>query len=346
MGLKLLTPDINASDADFLVEGQAVRYALAALKGVGEQAMLDLVAERKKSGPYQDIEDFAERVDPKSMNRRQLEQMICSGVFDSLNTNRASLCAGIDTILRHAQSLHEERASGQVSLFGDTSDAGGLGMPELPEAKNWDGLEKLEREFNAVGFYLSAHPLDTRQAQFERLKIISIAQVQEEMKTRSAVRYQMAGVLLKKQEKMSQKGNKYAFLQISDPTGICEVTLFSESLMASREFLEPGRALLLSVDAEVREDQLRFTCQKVQLLDEVLESKIHEIHIHLNGDESVPKIRQFLDIEGHGRSKIILFAHLEGEKRAEIQIPGTWSLSAQARNIIRGEKGVLEIAEI
>jgi DNA polymerase III subunit alpha len=346
MGLKLLPPDINKSGSDFMVEKDAVRYALAALKGVGEQAMNDLIAERSKAGLYKSIEDFSKRLDPKAMNRRQFEQMICAGVFDSLHENRAQLSTGAETILRYAQSLHEERTSGQVSLFGDADAGAGLGLPAFPDMRNWDSLEKLTREFSAVGFYLSAHPLDTRQAQFERLKIVSIAHVEEDMKSKALAHYQMAGVLLKKQEKMSQKGNKYAFLQLSDPTGIFEVTIFSETLNANREILEPGRSLLLGVDAEQREEQIRYTCQKIQSLEEVLENKIHQIHIHLSSPDAAPKIRQFLDIEGKGRSKITLFAHLEGGRKAEIELAGSWSLSPQARNIIRSEKGVIEIAEI
>lgn len=347
MGLTLLPPDINKSDTDFIVEGDAVRYALSALKGVGEQAMRDIITERNKNGPFKSVEDFAKRLDPKTMNRRQFDQLIAAGVFDSLNTNRAQMSASTEIILRYSQSLQAERDTGQVSLFGDDDGAGkGLGLPPLEDARPWDGLEKLAREFSAVGFYLSAHPLDTRQAQFERLRIASIAQIEQELKTKASVRHQMAGILMKKQEKMSQKGNKYAFLQLSDPTGIYEVTLFSEALQSSREILEAGRALLLEVDAEVREEQIRFTCHRVQSLDQVLESKIHEIHIHLDGADSVPKIKQFLDIEGKGRSKITIFAHLDdGTRQAEIQLLGAWNLSAQARNIIRGEKGVLEIAE-
>lgn len=346
MGLPLLTPDINLSNPDFKVESGAVRYALAALKGVGEDAMEKLLAERAKNGAYGSLEDFAKRLDPKTMNRRQFEQMICAGAFDSLYENRAQLCSGADMVLRYAQSLQEERASGQVSLFGGEDDAGGLGMPQLPEVQPWSPLDKLAREFSAVGFYLSAHPLDTRQAQFERMKIASFVQVEEEIKLKKAARYQMAGVLLKKQEKMSQKGSKYAFLQLSDPTGIFEVMIFSETLAASREYLEVGNALLLGVDAEMKDDQMRMLGNRIQPLEQALEGKIHEIRIHVCDVEPLDKIREFLDIDGKGHSKITLCAHLDGDRIAELPLSGRWSLNSQARNVIRMQKGVLEIAEM
>ncbi len=346
MGMELLTPDVNQSYADFKVEKGAVRYALAALKGVGEQAMEQLIEERERNGTYKSLEDFAQRLDSKAMNKRQFEQLVCAGAFDSLHENRAEMSGGAEVVLRYAQSLQEERNSGQVSLFGDEGGGGGLGLPDLPVAKNWDPLEKLAREFKAIGFYLSAHPLDTRQAQFERMKIVSLSHVEEDIKNKQKAAYLMAGVLLKKQEKMSQKGNKYAFLQLSDPTGIFEVTIFSETLNNAREYLVAGTALLLNVEVEQTDDQMRYTSHKLQPLEDALEGKIHEIHIHLSTGDSAPKIKKFMDESGKGRSKITIFAHLDDDRRAQIDIPGYWSLNAAARNEIRSEKGVIDISEL
>ena len=344
-GIKLLPPDVNASNADFKVEGKAVRYALGALKGVGEDAMKQLAEEREKHGSYKDLQDFAKRLDPKTMNKRQFERLICAGAFDSLHDDRAQLYKGADLILRYAHSLAEERDSGQVSLFGEEDGAGGLGMPALPEATKWTPLEQLSNEFAAVGFYLSAHPLDTRLEQFERMNIHSFSYVEQDILTKGAAVYQMAGVLLKKQEKISQRGSKYAFLQLSDPTGIFEVTIFSETLHGSRDFLEAGEPLLLTVDAELREDQLRLTSQKLQPLESALDKKINEIEIHLKDKASAEKLKYFLEIEGRGRSKVKVIAHVDDQRAAIIELPGNWSLSSQARNVLRTEDGVLKIAE-
>lgn len=346
MDLPVLTPDVNASEPDFKVEGDAVRYALAALKGVGEEAMERLVAERKANGVYKDLQDFAKRLDPKTMNRRQFERMICAGAFDSLYKNRAQLKSGADLILRYAQSLQAERESGQVSLFGGVDDSNDLGLPSLPDVKNWTPLDQLAHEFEAVGFYLSAHPLDTRAQQFERMNIHSLRYVEQDILNKGAAVYQMAGVLLKKQEKMSQKGSKYAFLQLSDPSGIYEVTIFSETLNSAREYLEPGTPLLVNVEVEIREDQMRMTSSKIQPLELALDGKISEIHIHLKEAAPAKKIKEFLDIEGKGRSKIKVFAHVNDHEVAQIDMPGLWSLSSQARNIIRAEEGVVEISEL
>ncbi len=343
--LTLLPPDVNQSNADFKVKDGAIHYALGALKGVGEEAMERLVNERKENGPYKNLQDFAKRLDPKTMNRRQFERMICAGVFDSLHKDRANLNKGADLILRYAHSLAEERSSGQVSLFGDDDTQNGLGLPALPETHKWTGLEQLSNEFASVGFYLSAHPLDTRLKQFERMNIRSLSFIEQDILTKGAAVYQMAGVLLKKQEKLSQKGNKYAFLQLSDPTGIYEVTIFSETLQYARGFLEAGESLLLTVEVELREDQLRFTSQKIQPLEEALDRKINEIEIHLDDLDGAKKVKEFLDIEGRGHSKIKIYAHIDNQRAALIDLPGTWSLSSQTRNVLRTQDGILKILE-
>lgn len=346
MGLRLLPPDINKSQPEFAVEGDAIRYALAALKGVGAAAMTQIVQERTVNGPYKSIEDFASRIDCKLLNKRQVEQLCCAGGFDTLNPNRAQMTASAEIILRHAQSLAEERQSGQVSLFGgDAPGASGLGMPALPQVELWDGMERLSREFAAVGFYLSAHPLDSRQRQFESLRISSLADVEAALQNIPASRFQMAGILMKKQEKVSQKGSKYAFLQLSDPTGIYEVTLFSEILQACRAFLEPGAALLLSVEAEQREEQIRFTCAKIEPLDDALEGRIRSVDIRLNSGASIHKIKEFLDVDGRGGAQVSLHVEIDGGRLVHLALPGRWSFGAQARNVIRSQPGVLDVSE-
>ncbi len=346
MGLDLLQPDINHSFADFAVEGEAVRYALAGLKGVGETAIETIVGERTAHGVFKDLNDFASRLDPKAMNKRQFESMVCAGAFDSINDNRAQMMGAIETVMRHAHSLQEERESGQVSLFGGGDDGqDGLGLPALKEVQAWTPLEKLSREFKAVGFYLSAHPLDSREAQFESLKISTLASVERALVRQHMGRFQMAGVLLKKQEKVSQKGSKYAFLQLSDPTGIYEVTLFSELLAAARDYLVPGESLLLSVEAEEREDTIRFTCSRVEPLEAALEGKIKEIEIHLTDTAPLPKLRDYLDAEKYGRAQVVVYYQIDEGRVAKLVLPGRWALSSEARDMLRTERGVAKVCE-
>ncbi|NCC22539.1 MAG: DNA polymerase III subunit alpha [Alphaproteobacteria bacterium] len=346
LGIDLLPPDINASDAEFKVEDQAVRYALAALKGVGEQAMDSLTAERSANGPFKSVDELAERLDHKVLNKRQLEKLVCAGVFDTLEPNRARLFAGIETVLGHAHALAAERESGQNSLFGGDGGSA-LSAIELPNVPKWDPLEQLQYEFNAVGFYISAHPLDTKAEQLARLGIKTMTEVERELAERTGVVFKMAGVLLKKQEKVSQKsGKKYAFLQVSDPTGVFEATLFSETLAACRDILEAGQTLLLTVAAEQREDQVRYTAQAVELLETRLERTLEEIRLHVSAPAAVRALKHLLDGEGNGRIRLSLVVDAPGGGSAQIELPGRWNFSAASRNAIRKVDGVIEMQEL
>jgi DNA polymerase-3 subunit alpha len=347
MGIPLLLPDINHSEVEFAVEGNAVRYALAALKGIGAQAMDSLVAERRANGPYKSMADLASRIDPGMMNRRQFEQLASAGAFDSFGIRRSQAHSSAETMLRHAQSLAQERAGGQTSLFGGPADSGQSLMPELPDVPEWDPLEKLSHEFDAVGFYLSAHPLDSKAAQLERMNIHTIATVNEMVARQGSVMVDMAGVLLKKNIKVSQKsGNKFAFLQLSDATGIFEVMLFSETLSRARDHLEEGKTLLLKVMAESRDEQIRFTAQDVKSLESELSNRLKEVHIHISSDKPLGQLDQLLKTEGRGKVAVKVFVPVRSGLLAEVTLPGQWNFSAAARNALLKSSGVEGIQEL
>lgn len=220
-------------------------------------------------------------------------------------------------------------------------------MPDLPDIYEWDPLEKLAHEFDAVGFYLSAHPLDTKAAQLERMNIISTAAVHEMVTQRGSAMVDMAGVLLKKNIKVSQKsGNKFAFLQLSDASGIFEVMLFSETLSRARDYLEEGKTLLLKVMAEQRDEQIRFTAQDVKPLDDALASRLKEVHIHLSSDKPLSQLDQLLKTEGRGRVGIKVFVPVREGLLAEISLPGQWNFSAAARNALLKSSGIEGIQEL
>src|SRR5690606_17992514 len=230
--------------------------------------------------------------------------------------------------------------AGQVSLFGAETGAEAPQL-DLPNPQDWDQMERLRREFDAVGFYLSAHPLDSKVLQLEKMGVVAAAQVDEILNIRPAAVLDMAGVLLKKQIKVSPKsGNKYAFLQLSDSTGVYEVTLFSETLAAARDFLNEGETLLLKVTVERREDQLRYTVQNLQPLEKALSGKIREVHIHLESAKPLPALRAVLDTEGQGHIRILLFTEIAPGTTARMEIPGRWNFSAQARNNLMRAEGV------
>jgi DNA polymerase-3 subunit alpha len=347
--VRLLTPDINRSDAIFSVEDTgngelAIRYALAAVKGVGLAAMKGLVEEREKNGPYKSLFDFARRMDLKSMNKRQLENLACAGAFDGLNPNRAQVHAALETIIRYAQAEAAERESGIGNLFGGAG--GGLKEPDLPKVKEWEPLDKLKNEFQSIGFYLSAHPLDAFAGPLGRMKVVRSAELTTALSKGGSTRYRMAGIVVSRKEKTAKSGNRFAFVELSDATGGFEVTCFSEILSANRDLLEAGRPVLMTVDAQLNGEEVRLTCQEVRPLEEAVASVSEGLRIVLRDDKPLDGVRGTLERLGRGKGKIHLLVELDPLKEVEIQLPGAYAITAQSRAAFKAVPGVVEVAEL
>ncbi len=358
-GIALLPPDINKSFAGFVPEYQkkkgknenvAIRYALAAIKGVGDAAMRALVAEREANGPFRDVFDMAERVDVHAINRKQLEGLVMAGAFDSLNKNRAQVIASIDVLLKHGHAVADERASGQMSIFGGAQAAA---KPKLPVVKRWDDLTRLQHEFQALGFYLSAHPLDNYRALLDRLGVVDANKVGSMQRAMGPTRYKLAGIVLARQERTARSGNRFAFVQASDTGGAFEVTVFSELLAARRDILEPGQAVLMEVDAQTGQgggngngngDDLRFIARGFEKLSDVAARCTQGIRIRLYDPEVVADIQKKLTEAPTGRSKVMLSLELDDEI-AEMELPGSWRLSEELKTSLRQIGNGLEVQE-
>ncbi len=344
MDVRILPPDINASEVDFTVEGDAIRYALSALKGVGSAAMQAIVDERQAGGPFASLADFLGRIDSKAMNKRMWEALVTSGAFDSLHPNRAQLHASGDVAMGHISRLAAERDSGQESLFGGITESGPPALPPLVPQADWDNFTKLGFEFEAVGFYLSAHPLDSKHALLQRLNVTLRAELEEKMQTSPSTRFTMAAVVLKKQEKISAKGNKFGILQLSDPTGAFEVMLFSDTLTRCREMLEEGSSILLSVDVDMRDDQLRMLAQDIKPLDDVAHRSLRDVVICLNTPDGVPAIKGILDNVSAGPVGVKI-AVVADKNTVIIQLPQTWAINPTTCQSLRQVSGVKELQE-
>lgn len=335
MSIPLLLPDVNKSGVEFLVEGQSVRYALAAIKGVGVQAMEALVAERDARGPFQSLEDFLKRMDSKTLNKKQFENLVAAGAFDTIHPNRAQLFVGGEKLVHYAAALAEERSSSQNSLFAmEDTAAQDLMRQYLPDIPEWSPLDRLSYEFSAIGFYLSAHPLDSKMAQLDRMRIVNFAKVQAILEDRPICRVQMAGVLLKKSEKISAKtGNKFAFLTLSDTSGVYEVLLFSEALSRSREYLEVGKSLLLTADAEIKEDEVRLSVQDIKELDDLLLERVHDVEIVFKDTVHIDRLKVLLDKAGEGKSRfIVTVPSPQTSRTVRIELAGGFNFTAELRD--------------
>jgi DNA polymerase-3 subunit alpha len=218
-------------------------------------------------------------------------------------------------------------------------------LPDYAPVENWDQLEKLANEFGAVGFYLSAHPLDAKMEQLEKMNVTPFVNVSAKLSRQSSGRVQMAGILIRKQERVSAKsGNKFAFLQLSDATGVYEVMIFSETLARCREFLEPGTALLVSADGEIKDDEVRFIGQRLEPLEDAVAHKVRELKIHIDASEPVHRIHDLLKIAGKGNVKIHLYAHLK-DHIAEMEIKGRYAIPPEMMSVLQKTPGFVKYSE-
>ncbi len=351
LGIALLPPDINRSEVKFAVEtdaktgNAAIRYALAAVKGVGAQAMGDLVAERRANGAFKDLFDFAQRLDARSFNRRQFESLVKAGAFASLNPNRAQSLAAIDLLLRQASLAAEERVSKQESLFGGI-DSAFVERPKLPVVEDWPPVEKLQHEFDAIGFYLSAHPLDPYGKSLERAGILSFVDLPAALAARSSTRFRLAGIVVGKKERTSARGNRFAFVQLSDMSGVFEITVFSDVLGPSRELLDSGQPLIVTVDVRSEEQSLRLTAQRIEPLDNVVAQAAAGLKVFVGAEEALTRLKGLFQREAvGGRGRVSLVLDLPSSE-VEIALPGGFRVDPRIRAAVKSLPGIIDVHDI
>jgi DNA polymerase-3 subunit alpha len=270
-GVECLAPDINLSHAFFTVENGAVRYALGALKGVGEKAMEALVEERERGGPFTSLEDFAARIDPRLLNRRQLESLAAAGAFDSIKPERAALFAAAETILAHAASAQDQRESGQAGLFGASSaEAAPI---RLQRDASWTIAQRMAAERDAFGFYFSAHPVDAARHLLAAHKVKTFAEIGETYVAEGErVGSTMAGLVEEARWRTSAKGRRYMMATLSDSSGQFMATAFDDEATAALEAAaKAGQCGLLSVELDRRsgDETPRVTIKRFQPLTDL-----------------------------------------------------------------------------
>lgn len=344
IGFKVLPPDINHSEADFAVENGNIRYALGAIKGVGAANMQAIVDERKKNGPYKDLSDFIHRTDFKQINRRQLEQLSKAGAFDSLEPNRGKIFANIETIMQHIYSATELKTSSQASLFGTEELHTKVKLADKPD---WPELERLKLEAEVIGFYLSAHPLDSYREGMERLGVKSAVEVFNGIKAGDTIRAKLAGSVTSFQKRLSKSGNKYAFLELSDGTSNFEGLLFSEGLAKYEDVINSGVPLLVSIviTKETEENSPRVMINSVETLDQAIANVANGLIIYINNVSAVPQLKEILSRDRNGTNKIYIKPeHPEWDVR--IELAGGFAFMNDIISKIRAVSGVTTIKEI
>ena len=342
LGVRIAAPDVNRSAAVFSVDAEAntVFYALAAVKGVGKQAMDHVVAVREAGGPFKSLADFAARVDPRQVGKRAFENLVRAGAFDSLNPNRRQLVENADRILGGAQAAQRERESGQDNLFGGGVSASELRLTAMPD---WPLHERLGEEFGAMGFYLSGHPLDAYGNALKRLGAVTFASLQEDRR-KAGFKAKIAGTLIKKSERRGRSEQMYAFVSFSDPTGMFEVMLFPEVLTASRPLLEAGKSLLITVSAEWDGDELKLRATTIADLDAAAAQAGEGMVVRLNDVSGLTALAA--EFRSAGKGLVSLVVPGEGGSEVEITLRDRIQVTPALRNRVATLPGVLAVEAV
>ncbi len=345
-GVKIRAPDVNRSGADFEVADGEVLYALGGIRNVGLQAMQHVAEVRREGGPFRDIFDFVERIDPKQVNKRTFETLARAGAFDSIHPDRAQLAAAAEALIGYAQSVAADRASAQVSLFGgDQADAA---RPRLPKTEPWTPVQRLDEELAAVGFYLSGHPLEDMVEALRRRRTELYADAVAKAEA-GAEALRMAGVVRRKQERASQRtGEKFAFVTLSDPTGEYEVLFPPESLRRCRELLEPGKAVAITVRASAKDGEVRFFGDSAEPVEKAVENVVAGLRVHVapRSAEIEALKRRLESVSSRRGGEIVLVAGIGGGREVEVKLPGRFSLDPAVRGALKTAPGVVFVEDL
>ncbi|NNU81299.1 DNA polymerase III subunit alpha [Halovulum dunhuangense] len=348
LGIEMIPPCVNRSEATFSVSEGRIVYALGALKNVGVEAMRLITAARQEGGRFRDIFDFARRVDLKRVGKRPLEMLARAGAFDGLDANRRKMFENLDRLVAFSAAAHEDRASAQISMFGDGGSE--LPVPRLSEPEDWLPTERLGQEHQAVGFYLSGHPLDDYLGPLKRQRVLTLAELSEKVKSGPQAA-KIAGAVAARQERKSARGNRFAFVQLSDPTGLYEVTVFSDTLEAARDLLEPGTNVVLTVEATLESDQMKLLARGVQSVDDAVAGAAPAgLRIFLNDAAAIPSVATRLMEAAAARARgagpvnlVLMSPDLPGE--VEVTLPDRYPVTPQIRGAIKHVPGVAHVEE-
>jgi len=358
-GLKLdyIPPCVNRSQASFDVEDGKLVYALGALKNVGLDAMR-LVVEGRRSvpedpkspdKPFVNVYDFARRVDLKRVGKRPLEMMARAGCFDQLDRNRRRIFESLDALVAYSAAIHEQKASAQVSLFGEAGDD--LPEPRLSPAPDWLPAERLSEEFKAIGFYLSGHPLDDYMPALKRRDVLTLDEVEDKARGGACIA-KMGGVVAGRQERKSAKGNRFAFAQLSDPSGAYEVTIFSDTLEKARDLLETGTKVVVTVEATMESDQLKLLARSFGPVEQVVaDAGAAGMKIYIENPDTVAQVASVLgraaeQMPRAGRGPVRLcFAGSGLPGEVEMDLRQEFPVTPEIKGAVKSLDGVMAVED-
>ncbi len=302
LNINIQRPDINKCFADFKSDKNTFYYALGAIKSVGYEAVSNIIDERIKNGIFKSINDFINRVNPKDINKLQLEGLIKAGAFDSIEKNRNSLFSSVPSLITKSKTIFENKIVNQIDLFSSdqTSDE-----DLILKIEDWKFEERLSKEFESVGFFISDHPINQFKEFFE---VYNIANYSDFISDNNVDQSNISATILKVQEKKTSKGNSYAIIKLTDLSGVFELFIFSDLLELNRDIVVEGNSVMLSLKKNTIEDTNRFkriNVLKIVLMNNLLNEPIKNIEFSINNISQLKRIKEILGENGNSNVKIL-----------------------------------------
>ena len=329
MGIEVLPPDINASDRTFTVHDKSMRFGLGAVKGVGSAA-LESIIEVRKGEPFASLHDFCERVDLRKVNKKVVEALIKCGALDSLGGKRAQYLAALEEAMDYGQKAQKEKATGQESLFGaeEIVSHKGNGYGQLPQMEEWAENILLTFEKEALGFYITGHPLARHAAAIKRFATCDTAGLAERADKEEV---KVCGIVSGIKEFTTKKGDRMAFVTLEDLSGFIEMVVFPEVYLAASELLKSEEPLLVSGSLDIGEETCKLMATEVLSLREVKERLTKRVHFRLSTpglDEE--QLRNLKDIMERHRGHCETLIHLTIPNRSEtlLRLPENLKVAA------------------
>jgi DNA polymerase-3 subunit alpha len=346
LGIKVDPPSVNHSGVDFDVHQGAdgvlsIRYAFSAVKGVGEGQAASIVAARGNK-PFRDLGDFAARINPREVNKRVLESLVAAGAFDELEPDRARAFAAMESVLAIGNRVQAEKSGGQDSLFGGANlEAEKVVAPKVPA---WPAAERLRREFEAVGFFLSGHPLDDYASVMQKMRVERWTDFARAVK-QGASAARLAATVLDRAERRTKSGSKMGIVTLSDPTGQYEAILFQEGLNQYRDLLEKGAVVLVSLQANVEGEDVRARITAVERLEEAAQRVQKGLRVFMRDESPLSSLQARLTQRGEGEVSLVLLLDRErGE--VEVKLPGRFQVTTQVAGAIKAIPGVVSVEHV
>ena len=338
--IPVLPADINSSGADFDVRDGAIVYALGALKGVGVEAMRHVMAVRDEGGPFRDLYDLAERIDPRQVNKKAFESLARAGALDTLEPNRSRVLEAAPVLTQHANSSAGDRQGGQGGLFAEAEPAL---RPPLPSPKPWTAQQKLDEEFRSIGFYFSGHPLDDVLVSLDRDRITLIMEIED--RAGEGRPLEMIGIVRARNDKSGRNGSKFSFLTVSDPTGERDVTVYSDALNQYGDLLRPGKAVAMTVSVKQNGEETRLIMERAIELESARLSKpsgqlVVRLSSGANPSELASVVRRLEGLSDPDRGSILLEMPLEDGRLVTVKLPQTYTISLKAQRALKEIPGV------